>query len=108
MKRDEVFLQHIYDACVQIQSYADGYDLEVFLADRKTQDAIARQLEIIGEASRQLSDSFKSEHPDIPWQAIRSMRNRIAHDYINVDVFVVWEVTTGDIPTLRTFVEQWI
>ncbi len=81
MKKDEVYLGHIFDACTQIQIYIASYDHKAFLEDRKTQDAVVRQLEIIGEASRQLSDEFKRSMPRIPWHAIIGTRNRIAHDY---------------------------
>jgi uncharacterized protein with HEPN domain len=56
------------------------------------QDAVVRQLEIIGEANRRLSDDFRDRHSNIPWRAMIGMRNRIAHDYLNIDVQVVWEV----------------
>ena len=89
MKKDEHYLGHIADACSQIEEYIAGCDKEAFLEDRKTQDAVARQLEVVGEASRQISTAFKESHPEIPWHAIIGMRNRIAHDYLNVDLDVL-------------------
>jgi len=65
------------------------------------QDAVVRELEIIGEASRSLSDNFKKQHEYIPWDAIIGMRNRIAHEYINIDLDVIWEVIKEDLPVLK-------
>jgi uncharacterized protein with HEPN domain len=64
-------------------------DRETFLSDEKTIDAVARNLEIIGEAVRQLSDDFKNAHPDIPWNQIGGMRNRIVHEYFRLDLEIV-------------------
>lgn len=68
------------------------------------QDAVIRQIEIIGEASRQLSNVFRNEHDHIPWTDIIGMRHRIAHDYMNVDLDIVWEVTQQDLPVLKNYV----
>ena len=70
------------------------------------QDAVVRQLEIIGEASRQLSDDFREQHDDVPWRAIIGMRNRIAHDYLNIDLDVVWDVVQHDLPDLKRRVHE--
>ena len=107
MKKDEHYLMHILDACWRIEEYIEGYDHEAFLKDRKTQDAVARQLEVIGEAARRLATGFREANTEIPWHAIIGMRNRIAHDYLNVDLDVLWEVTQFDLPVLKSFVEKW-
>ena len=70
------------------------------------QDAVVRQLEIIGEASRQLSDDFREQHDDVPWRAIIGMRNRIAHDYLNIDLDVVCGVVQHDLPDLKRRVHE--
>ena len=107
MKKDELYLGHIFDACAQIKKYIFNIDHPTFIEDRKTQDAVVRQLEIIGEASRRISETFKENHSEIPWHAIIGMRNRIAHDYLNIDIQVVWEVAINDIPVLEEFVRPW-
>ena len=66
------------------------------------QDAVVRQLEIIGEASRQLSEVFRAQHDHVPWHAMIGMRNRIAHEYLDIDLHVIWEVTKHDLPVLKT------
>jgi uncharacterized protein with HEPN domain len=89
-KDDTVFLHHLGDAIAQIEEYLSGLPEEEFRRRRLTQDAVVRQLEIIGEASRNLSDAFREAHPQVPWRDIVAMRNRIVHAYFNVDLAVVW------------------
>jgi uncharacterized protein with HEPN domain len=83
---DGVYLQHIRDAIHQIRSYTqEGKD--PFLADRKSQDATIRNLEIIGEAVKKLSPRLRSTHPDVPWKRIAGMRDKMIHDYFGIDHF---------------------
>ena len=106
MKSDRLYLNHIHDAITQIETYLSDVPENHFFESRLVQDAVARQLEVIGEASRRLSDAFKERHPKIPWHAIIGMRNRIAHDYLNIDLRVIWEVTQHDLPALKAFVSK--
>ena len=103
MSRDNRFrLQDILDAIDRISSYVEGITYEDFLADRKTQDAVTRNVEIIGEAARSLSEQFKQEHSSIPWQDIVGMRNVIVHHYFGILPDVVWDVIENELPTLRS------
>ncbi|HFE52539.1 MAG TPA: DUF86 domain-containing protein, partial [Bacteroidetes bacterium] len=68
---------------------------------RMVQDAVVRQLEIIGEATRHLSKEFRSAHPAIPWSEIAGMRDKLVHDYFGVDLEIVWETAFRDVPALR-------
>ncbi|BFU96883.1 MAG: DUF86 domain-containing protein [Nitrospira sp.] len=99
MKDDRVYLLHIRDAIRQIVEYTvtgkDG-----FLADRKTQDAVVRNLEIIGEAAKRLSSTLKESHPNIPWKPIAGMRDKLIHDYFGVNVQLVWDAVERDLPIL--------
>ncbi len=106
MKDDTVYLHHISDAITQIQSYLHEKSLEEFITNKMLQDAVVRQLEIIGEASKNLSESFRLLHPQIPWSQIVGMRNRIAHDYLNVDMDIVWDIVTHDLPSLKQNVTE--
>ena len=90
---------HIRDAIRQIVEYT-AIRKEEFCADRKTQDAVVRNLEIIGEATKRLSSSLKSAHPDIAWKPIAGMRDKLIHDYFGVNVELVWEVVERDLPLL--------
>jgi uncharacterized protein with HEPN domain len=79
---------------------------ESFFADRKTQDAVMRNLEIIGEATKCLSIPFKDAHPNISWKPIAGMRDKLVHDYFGVDLRLVWDVVERDLPTLMLKVAQ--
>lgn len=99
MKDDRIYLLHIRDAIRQIIEYAP-IRKEEFCADRKTQDAVVRNLEIIGEATKRLSPLLKSAHTDIAWKPIAGMRDKLIHDYFGVNVELVWEVVERDLPLL--------
>jgi Uncharacterized conserved protein len=94
------------DAIDRISDYVGDTDRATFDAEPMVQDAVIRQLEIIGEASRQLSDDFRDRYDTIPWHAVIGMRNRIAHDYLNVDLDIVWEVVQYDLPDLREHIRE--
>lgn len=98
------YLQHILDAIDRATAYVAGFTLDTFERDAKTQDAVIRSIEIIGEAANKarLADpDFAARHPQIPWDAMYGMRNRIVHDYFEVDLEVVWRTVQSDLPTLR-------
>ena len=79
---------------------ANGHTRETFLENELLQLGLARLVEIIGEAARQLSDNFIETHAQIPWQEIMGMRNRIAHVYFDVDLKLLWDVIVLDLPVL--------
>ena len=101
MKRDRVHLAHIAECVERIESYT-GEGKEAFFADTKTQDAVLRNLEVIAEATKRLSDEAKAAaHPDIEWRGIVAMRNFVLHDYPDVNPERVWEVVERDVPHLK-------
>lgn len=75
-----------------------GYD--AFLHDKRTQDAVVRNIEILGEATKNISAAFRAQHPDIPWKNIAGMRDKLIHDYFGVNFDVVWDVVQTDLPPL--------
>jgi len=98
--RDRLYLQHIVDAIGRIERFsADGR--AAFMADEKTQSAVVRQLEIIGEAAKRLSDDLKSEAPDLPWREMAATRNRLIHGYFTVKLEIVWNVIEQDLANLK-------
>ena len=106
MKKDDtVYLKHILDAIQQIEQYLQGVTKEQFLQTKLLQDGVVRELEIIGEASRNLSEELRQKHSDIPWRQIIGMRNRIIHEYFDVDLEIVWEVTEKDLPDLKARIQ---
>jgi uncharacterized protein with HEPN domain len=107
MKRDEsVYLQHILDAIATIESYLQGVTEEIFSQQSLIQDGVIRQLEIIGEAVKRVSDSSRSQQPQISWQDIAGMRDKLIHDYFGVDIEKVWLTAKSDLPMLREAVEE--
>ncbi|MEZ5646931.1 MAG: DUF86 domain-containing protein [Burkholderiaceae bacterium] len=99
------YLQHIAQAIHNIQSYTEGMDASAFKADRRTQDAVIRNLEIIGEACNNVvkhDPALSAAHPEVPWGFAYEMRNALAHGYFTVDLDIVWATITSDLPRLRS------
>lgn len=99
-KVDSVYLDHILESIGRIRSYTRGMKEGDFLRDGKTQDAVIRQFEIIGEATKRISDEFRDKHMHIPWEDMARMRDKLIHDYIDVDASIVWKTVKKDIPIL--------
>lgn len=87
-------------AAGQARDFVSGLNRDAFGADRKTQYAVVRALEILGEAASRVSVETQQLHDDIPWRQIVGMRTLLAHEYFRVDVDTVWDVVTSDLPTL--------
>lgn len=99
------YLQHILEAIDNIQDYTAGMDLDAFMADRKTRDAVIRNLEIIGEACNNVAKNqpaFAAEHAEVPWGFAYEMRNALSHGYFTVDNAIVWQTIQHDLPRLRS------
>jgi uncharacterized protein with HEPN domain len=99
-KDDSIYIEHIFNCLERILLYIKNIQEESFSEDYKTQDAVIRQLEIIGEAAKKISDIFKDKYPDIPWKDLSGMRNKLIHDYIDVDISIVWKTASEDVPVL--------
>ncbi len=98
------YLQHLLDATNRALSYVAGMNLESFTRDARTQDAVIRSIQIIGEAAnkvRTADPEFAAQHPQVPWAVMYGMRNRVIHDYFEVDLAVVWQTIQQDLPELR-------
>lgn len=105
MKGDQLYLKHILDAIDKVDAYI-AVGREVFIASSHWQDAVIRQLEIIGEATKRLSKQFCSRHSDVPWRRIAGLRDVLIHDYMGVDINAVWEITQKNLPPLRLQIES--
>lgn len=95
------FFSDIIESIDAITSYLEGCTIESLASDRKTFAATIRELEIIGEAIRNISEEVKTSHPQVLWQEIRSFRNKIAHEYFGVDINIVWDVVENELSLLR-------
>ena len=100
-KGDTAYLRHILDAISRIEEYTKGIEYEDFMDDHLIQDGVIRQIEIIGEATKRLSDEIPEKYQDIPWKDMAGMRDKLIHDYLGVDMDAVWETVEGDIPLLK-------
>ena len=102
--RTQDFVDHILQAIERIDRYTAGMDESGFVANEMAQDAVIRNIEIIGEASRNVQDvapEFARRHSDIPWQVMYTMRNRVSHGCHKVDLEIVWRTVKRDLPVLR-------
>ena len=101
MKHDELYVIHILDAIAAIEQYCDGVSHDAFLHNRLLQDGVVRELEIIGEASKQLAGAFRVKFLHIPWEDITGMRDKLIHEYFGVDLELVWKTVKEDLPILK-------
>uniref|UniRef100_A0A831ZYM9 DUF86 domain-containing protein n=1 Tax=Desulfacinum infernum TaxID=35837 RepID=A0A831ZYM9_9BACT len=96
-RTDREFLSDILEAVRRIQSYTARMDYEAFLGGLKTQDAVVRNLEIIGEAAKKLSQEIRQKHSTISWKSMAGVRDRLIHHYFGITLDVVWEIVTADL-----------
>ena len=106
MKDDSIYLEHIEQNLKRIILYASGITEEEFLENIQLQDACIRQIEIMGEATKRISEIFKGSHPEVPWKDMAGMRDKIIHDYLDVDLNIVYQTIAVDIPTLLPVIEK--
>ncbi len=99
--REEMFLHHIVDAIGKTDGYLDGVSYDQFLNNTMIQDAVIRQIEIIGEAVKQISSETRALQPHIPWREIGRMRDKLIHHYFAVDLEFVWQTTQEDTQILK-------
>lgn len=103
------YLSHILEAIRRIEGYTSNLDLESFSRDQLVQDAVIRNIEVIGEASHRIERQFPefvAEHPELPVSSAYQMRNAVAHGYFEVDLGVVWATITSDLPPLAELVRR--
>lgn len=106
MKSDSVYIAHIIEALNKITQYIDGQTRDSFLQNSEKQDAVIRQLEIVGEATKRVSSEIRRKNNEIPWTEMAGMRDKLIHDYIGVDLWIVWETTKSDVPKIRQMLQN--
>lgn len=105
MWRDEAYLLDMLIAAKDARTFSAGLSWEAFRESSLHQHGIAKALENIGEAARKVSDETRAAHPEIPWEQIVALRNRIAHDYFRLDLVRIWEIVQEDVPALIEMLE---
>lgn len=105
-RSDDDSLHDIQEAIQRIESYIAGMDYSAFLADRKTQDAVIRNLEIMGEAARNLSPELRAQYPAIPWKNVVGARDRLIHAYFGVNLDVVWQIVETELPQMAGVIHK--
>lgn len=106
--RNEVVLQKMHGYAAKLMDYCSGYDYDSFVADTKLVEACVFNLSQLGELCRMADDAFVREHPEIPWREIYGLRNRIVHNYEGVNLRLVWEIISEDIPALKDTLKKMI
>jgi uncharacterized protein with HEPN domain len=107
MPRDSrVYLEDVLDAAAKIRSYVAGLGFASFQADGRTVDAVVRNLEIIGEAIKQLPEELRAIHPEVEWKKVAGLRDILIHHYFGIDVEIIWDVVQHKLPDLEAKVSQ--
>jgi len=104
MKDDKLYLIHMVECIVRIESYTRG-GREAFMQSSMAQDAVIRNFEIMGEAAKRVSQDLREKHLDIPWHRIAGLRDILIHDYMRVDLDEVWNIVERDIPDFKSKVQ---
>ena len=102
----QLYIQDIIDSIAIIVEYTKGMEYDDLIEDRKTVDAVVRNLEIIGEAANQMSKKVKDQYVDIPWEKMVSMRNKVIHEYSGIDLQILWQTIKEDLPDLRERIKK--
>ncbi len=105
-RSDSLYLYDIAECCRKIAEYVDGVAEDAFKQNSLLQDAVVRNIEIIGEASKCLSSELRAASPQIEWKEIMRMRDKIVHHYFKIDVGVVWQTVSLDVPEMKIQIDS--
>ncbi len=106
IKSDQVYLEHILESIRKVEDFVNGITQTEFDNSVLIQDAVIRNFEIIGEATKKISKQFTQLHSEIPWQDMAGMRDKLIHDYLDVDIEVVWKTVKSDLPHLKEMIQK--
>lgn len=105
MKDDKFYLRYILECIQKIEEYtACGYD--VFMRSHLHQDAVLRNLHTMTESTQRISDAIKMKYDDIEWKNISAFRNVLVHDYLGIDIEIIWQTVSGDVPELKKSIQK--
>jgi uncharacterized protein with HEPN domain len=102
--RDNLYLGDILEAIQRVLEYTKGLSYEEFLKHPMVQDAVLRNIQVIGEATKKLSEELQDSQPAVPWREMAGMRDKIVHDYFGVNFRVVWDVVQKDLPAVLSLI----
>lgn len=105
-RTDREFLADILEAIRRASLYVDEIAYDQFLADLKTQDAVIRALEVVGEATKRLSSALREQNASLPWKSMAGARDKLIHDYFGVNLDVVWQIVTEELPSVARQLEK--
>ena len=105
-RTDQEFLSDIREALHRITTYVAGMAYASFVADTKTQDAVIRNLEILGEAAKNLSEELRAKYPAVPWRSMAGARDRLIHHYFGINLDIVWQIATVELPQVASQLEK--
>ena len=106
IRNDRVYLEHILQSISKIEDFTNSISKVDFENNVMIQDAVIRNIEIIGEATKKISKPFAQSHPEIPWSAMAGMRDKLIHDYLDVDIDVLWKTIELDLPLLKEMISK--
>lgn len=110
MKRKDrtykMYLDDLLLAMTRISEYINDHTFESFKKDYKTVDAVIRNFEVIGEASKNIPGEIKSKYPEVPWAEMYLLRNKVSHEYFGIDYDIIWDVAYNHLPENKAQIEQ--
>lgn len=108
MKKREIgdYVQDILEAIIEVKVFTQRMESADFASDKKTINAVVRSLEVMGEAAKKIPDDVRQKYPDIPWRSMAGMRDKLIHEYFGIDLDIVWEVVSVELPPLKPLVQQ--
>ena len=106
INRNIVYILHIRDSIIQIEKYVSNLSKVRFLRSEEKQDAIIRRLEVIGEAVKNISSTFRKKYCEVKWKKIAGFRDVLIHEYFGVNIDLVWEIIRVDVPKLKKQIDK--